>query len=336
MADFKKKYAPILHLLPKRTKSGRPTKDEMSEREAVAKDLMKKYKSGDLEIEIVPTVDKEPENEPVEDLPETEDEIIERMKVKFANIQEYANGIVSGAIRGMVVSGPGGIGKTETLVRIFEAAHEEKKAKFEHVKGGNVTPVHLYKLLYENRHEKNIVMLDDVDKVWNSEDSLNIMKSALDSSLYRTITWSSEAAILRRDEIPFSFPYNGSLVFVTNRNIIHEIENGRGKDVDHLEAFVDRTAYISLRPVSHKRVWTAEEMKGRKEAFLWSEFMVKTNFILRQLGLSDEVAEEIFTFARENYHTFRYVSIRTFLNIGRARLMSPDRWKELALETLTA
>jgi hypothetical protein len=332
--NFKKKYAPILHLLPK-GKAGRPSKDEQLERIRTADALMKKYKTGDLTIEVVPT--KEPEVVETPVVEESEEAVIERMKTKFENITEYAHGIVSGAVRGLVVSGPGGIGKTETLVRIFEHAAEEKKIKFEHVKGGNVTPVHLYKLLYQNSQENNVVMLDDVDKVWNSEDSLNVLKAALDSSIRRTITWCSEAAILRRDEIPPFYPYNGSLVFVTNRNIIHEIEVGRGKDVDHLEAFVDRTAYISLRPDAlTKRVYTAEELNGRRESYLWSEFMVKTNFILRQLGISDEDAEEVYAFTKEHYPTFRNVSIRTFLNVGRARLMSPTRWKELAIETLTA
>jgi len=334
--NFKKKYAPILHLLPK-GKAGRPSREDQLERIAVAEALMKKYKTGDLTIEVVPTQEKEPEVVETPIVEETEEQVIERMQTKFENITEYANGIVSGAINGLVVSGPGGIGKTETLVRIFEHAAEEKKIKFEHVKGGNVTPVHLYKLLYENRHKKNLIMLDDVDKVWNHEDSLNLMKAALDSSLRRVLTWNSEAAILRRDEIPFSFPYEGCLAFVTNRHIIKEIEMGRGKDNAHLEAFVDRTAYINLRPEAvKKRVYTPDELNARRESYLWSEFMVKTNFILRQLGISDEDAEEIYAFTKEHYPTFRNVSIRTFLNVGRARLMSPNRWKELALETLTA
>jgi hypothetical protein len=319
--NFKKKYAPILHLLPK-GKAGRPSKDEQLERIRAADALMKKLKTGDLNIEVVPTKAPEVVEAPI--VEETEEAIIERMHTKFENVTEYANGIVTQAIRGMVVSGPGGIGKTETLTRIFEDAAEKKLIKFEHVKGGNVTPIHFFKMLYENRFEKNVMMMDDVDKIYNSEDSLNLLKAALDSSIRRRINWSSEAALLRNNDIESSFEYKGSLVFITNRDIIHEIENGRGKDVDHLEAFVDRTAYISLR------------MKTRRELYLWSEYMVKTNFILRQLGISDEVAEEIYAFARSNYESFRNISIRTFLNIGRAHLMSPNRWRELALETLTA
>jgi hypothetical protein len=320
---FKKKYASILHLIPTRATKGRPTNEEMKERLRIADELLSRLHSGDLTLDIVPTkmevvdvpiVVPEPE--------ETAEHIIARMQTKFENINAYAHGVVNKAVRGLVISGPGGVGKTETLVRIFEDAAEKGLIKFEHIKGGNVTPIHLYKILYENRFDGNVVLMDDVDKIYNSEDALNLLKAGLDSSIVRKISWLSEAALLRNNEIPPSFIYNGSLAFITNRDLIDEAENGRGKDADHLEAFTTRPAYISIR------------FKTKRELFLWSEYMVKTNFILRQLELSDAVAEEIYTFARENYHLWRTVSIRSFIHIGRTYLMDQNRWKELAMETL--
>lgn len=321
--NFHEKYKDVLHLIPKRAAKGRPTKEEMKKRLKMADDLLRKYNSGDLKLDIVPTKVEAVEVPVVVPEPEeTAEQVIARMRTKFANINAYAHGVVDKAIRGLVISGPGGVGKTETLVRIFEDAAEKGLIKFEHIKGGNVTPIHLYKLLYENRHDGNVVLMDDVDKIYNSEDGLNILKAGLDSSLNRKISWMSEAALLRNNDIPSSFPYNGSLAFITNRDLISEAENGRGRDADHLEAFTTRPAYISIR------------FKTTRELFLWSEYMAKSNFILRQLGINDETAEEIFAFARENYHMWRNVSIRSFIHIGRTYLMDNQRWKELAMETL--
>jgi hypothetical protein len=321
--NFKKKYKDVLHLLPKRAGKGRPSNDEMVERVKAADALLTKLRNGDLKLDIVPTKEAAVDVPVIAPEPEeTAEQIIERMRQKFENINAYAHGVVNKAVRGLVISGPGGVGKTETLVRIFEDAAEKQLIKFEHIKGGNVTPIHLYKILYENREAGNVVLMDDVDKIYNSEDALNLLKAGLDSSLVRKIAWMSEAALLRNNNIPPSFIYNGSLTFITNRDLIDEAEKGRGKDADHLEAFTTRPAYISIR------------FKTRRELFLWSEYMVKTNFILRQLELSDAVAEEIYAFARENYHLWRSVSIRSFIHIGRTYLMDQNRWRELAMETL--
>lgn len=315
----KKKYAPILHLLPKRTSTGRPSKAEVAERVRMAEKLLSNHLTGVTvsspvrEVIVVPPVER------------TDEEILAAIHKRFNVLNRFADGMVRGAIHGLVVTGPPGVGKTELVSRKFEAAKEANLiSKFQHVKGV-VTPINLYKLLWKNRETNNLLLLDDADKVFNFEDSLNILKAALDTSASRKVTWASEAATLRSEDIPNNFEYRGGIAFISNRNFRNEIDAERSKS-EHLDALMNRSCWIP----------TEDILGTKREMFLWTNYMVRTNHILRQHEVSDEVMEEILSFMKDNINICRDLSIRMAVMLAGIYKIDPETWKESALEVITS
>lgn len=62
--------------------------------------------------------------------------------------------------------------------------------KWKHIKGGKVSPFGLYQHLFQWRDNK-VIVFDDTDSVWGHEDTVNMLKSALDTYPTRKISWVS-------------------------------------------------------------------------------------------------------------------------------------------------
>lgn len=80
----------------------------------------------------------------------------------------------------------------EKQMKELLGSSEGKDAKWRHRKGAKLSPFGLYLDLFMNRSDMTIVY-DDSDSVWKDPDSVNILKSALDTYPERTIAWTSRA-----------------------------------------------------------------------------------------------------------------------------------------------
>lgn len=178
---------------------------------------------------------------------ETEDEAMDRIKETFDNLNEIADAACKGIMRGVIISGPPGLGKShnveETLGRhavINEL--EDNKATHEIIKG-TASGLGLYKALYDNRHKRSVVLIDDCDDVLYDQTSLNMLKGALDSGHKRVIQWRTESRILEEAGIPNSFEFKGSVIFLTNINFD---STKASKIAMHLAALKSRCHYLDL------------------------------------------------------------------------------------------
>ena len=89
----------------------------------------------------------------------------------------------------LLVFGGGGVGKTHTILETLkEAGLVQNKDWFKI--SGKVTTASLYQSLFLHR-EGAILLFDDTDDIWRSEESANILKAALDSYDKRNISWYS-------------------------------------------------------------------------------------------------------------------------------------------------
>ena len=61
---------------------------------------------------------------------------------------------------------------------------------------------------YALLQESSPILLDDL--------SLNILKAALDSKKTRRICWNTDSHMLRREGVPDTFEFAGSVIFITN------------------------------------------------------------------------------------------------------------------------
>ena len=261
------------------------------------------------------------DNTPKKEKAETDVQAIERIRERFDILDRMTHAVAEGTVRGMIVSGPPGVGKSfgvETVLEDYDMLTEVagKPARTEVVKG-SVTPIGLFQTLYNNSEAGNILVFDDCDSVLFDEVCLNMLKATLDSGKKRTITWKSESQALRREGIPDRFEFKGGCIFITNV----DFENVRCKKIkDHLAALMSRCHYLDLT------------MSSMRDKFLRINQIVEDG-MLDEYKFGKEGDREVIDFMTGNQEVLREISLRMVLKIADLRKMDPANWEKLARTT---
>lgn len=129
----------------------------------------------------------------------------------FDDLKTYVNLVIKGSQPSLLITGSPGVGKTHVVTELLRDSRKE----FIHVKGKS-TAMGMYSTLYENNGK--IVVFDDCDSVFASDDTVNILKGALDSYGERNISWISSRPMKTSagEKIPNSFTFTGSVIFISN------------------------------------------------------------------------------------------------------------------------
>jgi hypothetical protein len=163
-----------------------------------------------------------------------------------------------------------------------------------------------------------MVVFDDCDSILLDDVSLNLLKGALDSGKKRKISWLSESSVLRREGIPESFEFKGSVIFITNLKFsnVHST-----KLRDHLAALESRCHYIDLTMDSDR-----EKMLRIKQ--------IITDGMLDDYEFEKCVEEEIVNFLVSKQARLRELSLRTAVKLADLRKAFPFKWQAMAEVTL--
>lgn len=156
---------------------------------------------------------------------------------RFDFVYQCAQAVARKQLPTLILTGEGGLGKSHTVMRAMSEAglmnirdiigqaeltegeevtigEEFNDSSFCLVKGYSSSKG-LFNSLYENRDR--VMVFDDCDSIFGKDDALNLLKSALDSCEDRWITWNAEASF--GDNIPRTFKFTGSIVFITNKTL---------------------------------------------------------------------------------------------------------------------
>jgi hypothetical protein len=259
------------------------------------------------------------DNTPVEQ--ESDEEAIERIAERFDILDRMTHAVAEGTVRGMIVSGPPGVGKSfgvETVLEDYDMLTEVagKPARTEIVKG-SMTPIGLYQTLFNNSDAGNVLVFDDCDSILFDEVCLNMLKAVLDSGKKRTISWKSESSALRREGIPDRFDFKGGCIFITNVNF----ENVKSKKIkDHLSALMSRCHYLDLT------------MDSNRDKFIRIKQIVRDG-MLEDYKFGPEGDKEVINFMVDNADKLREISLRMVLKISDLKQMDPKNWESLARTT---
>ena len=253
---------------------------------------------------------------------ETDEQIIERTRMRFEILKDMTKAVKAGDVRAMIVTGPPGVGKSFGVEEVLSKedlfnALGERKPRYEIVKGA-MSAIGLYSKLYQFSDAKNILVFDDCDSILLDDIALNILKAALDSSKKRTISWNTDSRLLRSEGIPDRFEFKGGAIFITNL----KFENVRSKKLqDHLSALESRCHYIDLR------------MDTDREKILRIKQIVKDG-MLDSYELEDIAKDEVVSFIDEHRSTLRELSLRTVLKVADLRKSFPTNWQNMAKVTV--
>ena len=251
---------------------------------------------------------------------ETDEEILERLDMRFTILEDMTKAVKRGDVRGMIVSGPPGVGKSFGIEKvlakhdIFPAvAQDESLRKYEIAKG-NISALGLYQMLWNYRDKKSIIVFDDCDCVLFDDLSLNVLKAALDTGKKRTLSWHTESRVLKDAGIPNSFNFEGGCIFITNVKFDHV----RSKKLrDHLEALESRCHYLDLT------------IDSDREKMLRIKQMINHG-MLDPYQFRENEAEEIIEYIDTNRLRMRELSLRMVIKIADLRKAMPKSWKSVA------
>ena len=253
---------------------------------------------------------------------ETEDEAMTRIRERFEILTEMSKACIGGDIRAMIVSGPPGVGKSYGVEQEIEKATlfdkiAGKRLRAEVVKG-SATPIGLYQVLYKYSDPNCVLVFDDCDSILLDDVCLNLLKGALDSGKKRKISWLSESGALRREGIPDSFDFKGSVIFITNMKF-DKMKSQKLRD--HLDALQSRCHYLDL---------TLDTMRDK---ILRIKQIAKDGVLFADYDFEPETQDSIFEFMETNQARLREMSLRMALKIADLRKLSPDNWRRLAETT---
>jgi hypothetical protein len=252
---------------------------------------------------------------------ETDEEVMTRIGSRFEILDEMTRATINGDIRAMIVQGPPGVGKSYGVTTQLEQHSmfdqiAGRPAKYEVVKGA-MTAIGLYVTLYKHSDPGHVLVFDDCDSILQDELSLNILKAALDSGKKRRIFWNSDSSLLRREGVPDSFDFKGSVIFITNI----KFDNIKSKKMlDHLEALQSRCHFLDLT------------MNTMRDRLLRIRQIANSGNLFTGYDFSQELQTEILDFMVANQNRLREVSLRMALKIADLAKISRN-WQMLATNT---
>lgn len=267
---------------------------------------------------------------------EDESDTMRRIRRQFEIQDELANAVCAGVVRGLIVSGPPGIGKSFGIEHVLKQHNLHHKltaktiyddegavvdnTKFKFIKGTS-SAFGLYMSLYNSSSPGEVLVFDDCDYPLLFDDQcLNLLKGALDSGDKRTLNWNSDSKTLKQEDIPTEFEFKGCVIFLTNM----KFDTVKGRTREHIDALLSRCHYLDLE------IGTIHEKVLRIKQVVADGMLDKYNF-------NDVEQTMIVNWIQQNKDYLREVSLRTVIKVADLynmdKTLATDNWEEYAEAT---
>jgi hypothetical protein len=236
---------------------------------------------------------------------------------RFGFVSDMVAMLASGAQASVVVTGPGGLGKSFTVTKAladcglqdvslledFDVGTILKTAKTFRVIKGYSTPKGLYRTLYENKD--GVIVFDDCDSVLKDPTSLNLLKGALDSYSRRIISWRAD---IKDEDLPTSFEFKGRVIFISNL---------ASSNID--QAIITRSMAVDLSMTNKQKIERMQHLLSSGEFMPEFDKTIKADAMSLIERLQDSVKE---------------LSLRTLIQVTKIRQGAGKNWANLAEYTI--
>jgi len=237
---------------------------------------------------------------------------------RFEFVQQMVTMVGKKTIASAIITGQGGLGKTHTVLKSlkaqglidttdlasFEEGYKFNSSKSYRVVKGYSTAKGLYRTLFEGNGQ--VLVFDDCDSVLKDPVALNLLKGALDSYGERWISWNAD---MKDEDLPRSFKFTGSIVFISNM------------DADRIDQAVKTRAMCVDLSMTQMQKLERMEVIMKEDEFL-PEYSI--NFKQDALNLLKEVA-----------NTVDNLSLRSLIAVTKIRAEN-ENWKDLARYIVSA
>ena len=236
---------------------------------------------------------------------------------RFGFVSDMVTMLANGAQASVVVTGPGGLGKSFTVSQTLTALGFKdvsvledfavgtvlKTAKTFRVIKGYSTPKGLYRTLYENKD--GVIVFDDCDSVLKDATSLNLLKGALDSYSRRIISWRAD---IKDEDLPTSFEFKGRVIFISNL---------ASSNID--QAIITRSMAVDLSMTNKQKIERMQHLLASGEFMPEFDKTIKAD----AMGLIERLQDAV-----------KELSLRTLIQVTKIRQSAGKNWANLAEYTI--
>ena len=237
---------------------------------------------------------------------------------RFSFVEQMVDMIVQKTLPSAVITGEGGLGKSYTVLKSlekngfknltdlanFELGAKVNKSKSYTVVKGYSTAKGLYRTLFENNGM--VIVFDDCDSILKDDVAKNLLKGALDSYSKRYISWNAD---MRDDDLPRSFEFTGSIVFVSNMAL---------EKID--QAIRTRSLVVDLSMTEGQKLERMVVIANSEE------FLPEISPVSKSLALE---------FLKSNLGKIPNMSLRSLIAVTKIANTGNSDWKNLAKYVLT-
>ena len=128
----------------------------------------------------------------------------------YAELASEADAFFGDHYDELLIVGSSGIGKTE----MFKKWYKEHPERCQYLEG-NTKPLATYMECY--RHIHKLLVLDDAEGLWGSDNGKHLMRQLTQHSVHKYIQWLSTVKELERNGVPNRFTTTSKCVFLMNR-----------------------------------------------------------------------------------------------------------------------
>jgi hypothetical protein len=232
---------------------------------------------------------------------------------RFGFVTDMVTMLAKGDQASVVITGPGGLGKSHTVMAALKSAGFADLSSVEDMEVGSKAPAKsftvikgystakgLYRALYENRD--SVLVFDDCDSILKDPVSLSLLKGALDSYSRRIISWRAD---FRDEDLPNVFEFKGRVVFISNLT---------SSSLD--QAVITRSLAVDLTMTPDQKIDRMRHLLTQGDFMPEFDMVCKRDAMQLIADLVDEVRE---------------LSLRTLIQVTKIRKSNPNgAWKELA------
>ena len=236
---------------------------------------------------------------------------------RFGFVSDMVTMLANGAQASVVVTGPGGLGKSFTVSKTLNACGFKDISTLDDIAVGTViktnkafrvikgysTPKGLYRTLYENRD--GVIVFDDCDSVLKDPISLNLLKGALDSYSRRIISWRAD---IKDEDLPTTFEFKGRIVFISNL---------ASTQID--QAIITRSMAVDLSMTRKQKIERMRHLLDSGEFMPEFDKGTKTD----AMSLIDKLQDK-----------FKELSLRTLIQVTKISKSAGSNWANLAEYTI--
>jgi hypothetical protein len=264
----------------------------------------------------------------------------------YDRLRKFLSMVAKGK-KSLIVNGDAGMGKTEFTGDIIEA-YAKRTGKKCGKNSGSLSAVELFVRLHKFRKEGEVFIIDDTDRIFDTVESVEVLKAALDTGKNNEVDWGKAySAHLGRHKCPTNFTYKGKVIIITNRNIRSAPTQTPTAKQAMLAPLKSRMGYFPAGLPNNE--WKIEALRMFASGYQSKKDTKAKPYELRcgkdiklhkadQLPKTDKnwsvdsrriVLNEIIDFIQEHQDDLAEISFRTVYQAIGYRNEYPDDWKDM-------